>query len=358
MQDEFIRNTILNIRAGNLECQNEAQRHLDCLTKPIGSLGKLEEVAARYVAWREEKTPVISGKAVYVFAADHGITDEGVSAYPRDVTPQMVYNFLNGGAAINVLARQAHSDVVVVDVGMDTDFQDIAGLEGRKIRRGTRNFAKEPAMTLDEVHAALKVGIELASEAKQQGRTLIALGEMGIGNTTSASAITAALTGLSAAEVTGRGTGLDAERCKQKAEVIDKALGMHFPDRTAVTPDALEVLRRVGGLEIAAIAGMVLGAASQRVAVVIDGFICTAGAAIACALAPNARAAIFAGHLSEEPGHRILLERMNLKPLLQLDMRLGEGTGAALAFNLIEASVHIYNEMATFESAGVSRAAH
>jgi nicotinate-nucleotide--dimethylbenzimidazole phosphoribosyltransferase len=358
MQDEFIRNTILKIRSGNPEYQSEAQRHLDFLTKPIGSLGKLEQVAVQYVAWREEKTPVISGKAVYVFAADHGITDEGVSAYPRDVTPQMVYNFLNGGAAINVLARQARIEVVVVDVGVDASFQGAERLVERKIRRGTRNFAKEPAMTLDEVHAALKVGIELANEAKQQGRTLIALGEMGIGNTTSASAITAALTGLSAAQVTGKGTGLDADRCRQKAEVIDKALRMHFPERTTVAPEALEVLRRVGGLEIAAIAGMVLGAASQRIAVVIDGFICTAGAAIACALAPNARAAIFAGHLSEEPGHRILLERMNLKPLLQLDMRLGEGTGATLAFHLIEASMSIYNEMATFESAGISKAAH
>jgi nicotinate-nucleotide--dimethylbenzimidazole phosphoribosyltransferase len=358
MQDELIRNTILSIRAGNHEYQSKAKHHIDVLTKPIGSLGKLEEVAAQYVAWREETTPAISGKAVYVFAADHGVTDEGISAYPRDVTPQMVYNFLNGGAAINVLARQAHSDVVIVDVGVDADFQGVKGLVERKIRRGTRNFAKEPAMTLDEVHTALKVGIELANEAKKQGRTLIALGEMGIGNTTSASAITAALTGLPAAEVTGKGTGLDAERCTRKAQVIDKALRMHFPERPAATSDALEVLRRVGGLEIAAIAGMVLGAAAQRIAVVIDGFICTAGAAIACALAPNARAAIFAGHLSEEPGHRILLERMNLKPLLQLDMRLGEGTGAALAFHVIEASVRLYNEMATFESAGISKAAH
>jgi nicotinate-nucleotide--dimethylbenzimidazole phosphoribosyltransferase len=357
MQDEFVRNTILSIRGGSQEYQSAAQRHLDSLTKPVGSLGKLEEVAAQYVAWREEKTPIVSGKAVYVFAADHGITDEGISAYPRDVTPQMVYNFLRGGAAINVLARQAHSDVVIVDVGVDADFQGTPGLVDRKIRRGARNFAREPAMTPEEVHAAMKVGIALANDAKQQGRTLIALGEMGIGNTTSASAMAAALTGLPAAQVTGRGTGLDAERCARKVQVIEKALQMHFPERPDARPDALEVLRRVGGLEIAAIAGMVLGAAAERIAVVIDGFICTAGAAVACALAPQALAAIFAGHLSEEPGHRILLDRMNLKPLLQLDMRLGEGTGATLAFHLIEASVRIYNEMATFESAGVSKAA-
>ncbi len=358
MQDELIRKTILSIRAGNDEYYAQAKRHLDSLTKPIGSLGILEEVAAQYVAWQEEKTPVISRKAVYVFAADHGITDEGISAYPRDVTPQMVYNFLNGGAAINVLARQAHSEVVIVDVGVDADFQDAEGLVKRKIRRGTRNFAREAAMTAEELQAALTVGIELAEEAKQRGRTLIALGEMGIGNTTSASAIAAALTGLPAAQVTGRGTGLDAERCTRKAQVIDQALAMHFPERFTVAPDALEVLRRVGGLEIAAIAGMVLGAAAQRIAVVIDGFICTAGAAVACALAPNARAAIFAGHLSEEPGHQVLLDRMKLTPLLQLGMRLGEGSGAALAFHVIEASVLIYNEMATFESAGISKADH
>ena len=310
MQDEFIRNTILSIRAGSLEYQSAAQRHLDSLTKPVGSLGKLEEVAAQYVAWREEKTPVISGKAVYVFAADHGITDEGISAYPRDVTPQMVYNFLHGGAAINVLARQAHTNVVIVDVGVNADFQGAPGLVDRKIRRGTRNFAREPAMTAEEVNAAMKVGIALANDAKQQGRTLIALGEMGIGNTTAASAMAAALTGLPAAEVTGRGTGLDAERCARKVQVIEKALQMHFPERPGMRPDvrsdarpdALEVLRRVGGLEIAAIAGMVLGAAAERIAVVIDGFICTAGAAVACSLAPDARAAISPDIFRRNPG--------------------------------------------------------
>jgi len=356
MQDELIRNTILSIKAGNPEFQREAEQHIDSLTKPIGSLGKLEKTAAQYVALREEKTPVISGKAVYILAADHGVTEEGISAYPKEVTPQMVYNFLNGGAGISVLARHAQSDIFVVDVGVDASFAGVKGLLNRKIRRGTRNFAKESAMTLEEVCAALKIGIELAEEAKQQGRTLIALGEMGIGNTTSASAIAAALTGVQASLVTGFGTGLDATRCARKAEVIDKALRMHFPERPDVAPDPLEILRRVGGLEVAAITGMVLGAAARRIAVVIDGFICTAGAAIACALAPNARAAIFAGHLSVEPGHRILLDSLNLKPLLQLDMRLGEATGAVLAFHLIEASIKIYNEMATFKSAGVSEA--
>jgi nicotinate-nucleotide--dimethylbenzimidazole phosphoribosyltransferase len=353
-----IRSTIEAIRGGNAEFAAAARQHLDSLTKPLGSLGTLEDIAAQYVAWREEKTPVIAGKAVYVFAADHGIAAEGVSAYPKDVTAQMVYNFLRGGAAINVLSQQAGADVIIVDVGVDADFGDAAELRARKVRRGTRNFAKEAAMSVEEMQAAICVGIDLAEEAHRQGRTLIAVGEMGIGNTASASAITAALIGSPASLVTGSGTGLDAERRVRKAEVIEAALKMHFPQRSHTRPEALEVLRCVGGLEIAAIAGMVLGATALRIAVAIDGFISTTGAAIACAVAPQAREGLFAGHLSQEPGHRLLLEQMKLEPLLQLDMRLGEGTGAALAFHLIEGAVKIYNEMATFESAGISGASH
>jgi nicotinate-nucleotide--dimethylbenzimidazole phosphoribosyltransferase len=334
----------------------EAQLHLDSLTKPLGSLGQIEAVAAQYVAWREEHPPRIAKKAVYVFAGDHGITDEGVSAYPREVTQQMVRNFLSGGAAINVLARHTNSDIVVVDVGVDADFDGVTGLTHRKVRRGTRNFAREAAMTEIELNAALQVGLDLAAEANAQGRTLIAVGEMGIGNTSAATAITAALTGQPVSALTGRGTGIDQQRCLLKAQIIDKALRLHFGDFPTAKPDALEILRCVGGLEIAAIAGMVLGAAAHRIAVVIDGFICTAGAAVACAIAPHARCAVIAGHLSQEPGHRFLLESMGVKPLLQLDMRLGEGTGAVLTFPLIEAAVRIYNEMATFGSAGVSEA--
>lgn len=333
-----------------------AQRHLDSLTKPLGSLGRLEEVAAQYVAWREEKHPVIERKAVYVFAGDHGITEEGVSAYPREVTPQMVLNFLNGGAAINALARQTDCDVVVVDVGVDTDFDGAPGLLHRKVRRGTRNFAREAAMTREELNAALKVGLDLAIKAAEAGRTLIALGEMGIGNTSAATAMTAALTRKSVAELTGRGTGLDEGRRARKAQVIDKALRLHFDDYKCTCPQPLEILRCVGGLEIAAITGAVLGAAAKRIPVVIDGFICTAGAAVACAVAPQARFGIIAGHLSQEPGHRVLLESMGVTPVLQLDMRLGEGSGAVLTFPVIESAVRIYNEMATFESAGVSEA--
>ncbi len=245
---------------------------------------------------------------------------------------------------------------MVVDVGVDFDFNNAEGLRHCKVRRGTRNFAREAAMTEAELNAALQVGIDLANEAAAQGRTLIALGEMGIGNTSAATAITAALTGRPVAELTGKGTGLDEARCTRKAQIIDKALRLHFGDFVASRPGPLEVLRCVGGFEIAAISGAVLGATARRIAVVIDGFICTAGAAVACALAPNARFGIIAGHLSQEPGHRILLEHMGVKPVLQLDMRLGEGTGAVLTFPLIESAVRIYNEMATFGSAGVSEA--
>lgn len=348
--------TISEIRGIGGEQKRKAQEHLDSLTKPIGSLGRLEEVAAQYIAFREEAVPVVSRKAVYVFAADHGITDEGVSAYPREVTRQMVLNFLQGGAAINVLARQTGSDIVVVDVGVDAEFDGTNGLVHRKVRRGTRNFAREAAMSDQELNAALQVGIDIAGEAKEQGRSLIALGEMGIGNTSSATAITAALSGRAVSELTGRGTGLDEERRELKSRIINKALRFHFGDYQVVKADPLETLRCVGGLEIAAIAGAVLGAAAYRIAVVIDGFICTAGAAVACAIAPDARAAVIAGHLSQEPGHRVLLEHMGVKPVLQLDMRLGEGTGAVLTFPLIEAAVRIYNEMATFGSAGISEA--
>jgi nicotinate-nucleotide--dimethylbenzimidazole phosphoribosyltransferase len=354
--DADLLQTIAAIRDVDDAYLQRAQQRLDSLTKPLGSLGQLETVAAQYVAWREEEPPRICRKAVYVFAGDHGITDEGVSAYPREVTPQMVQNFLNGGAAINVLARQTGSDVVVVDVGVDTEFDRTSPLLHRKVRRGTRNFAREAAMTPEELNAAIRVGMQLAEQASAEGRALIALGEMGIGNTSSASAITSALTGGPVSGLTGLGTGIQQERREHKAAVIEKALRLHFGDYRSIKPEPLEVLRCVGGLEIAAITGAVLGAAAHRIAVVIDGFICTAGAAVACAIAPNVRSGIIAGHLSQEPGHRVLLASMGVKPVLQLDMRLGEGTGAVLTFPLVEAAVRIYNEMATFQSAGVSEA--
>lgn len=334
----------------------EARRHLDDLTKPLGSLGQLEEIAAQMFALRDGVLHTTMKKAAYVFAADHGITAEGVSAYPPEVTRQMVENFLAGGAAINVLARANGAPVHIVDVGVDADLSGCADLLHYKVRRGSRNMLREAAMSDAEVAAALGAGARLGDAAAIEGVVLLAIGEMGIGNTTAASAITAALTGSPIADVTGRGTGLSGEAYQRKQAVISAVLQQRFPCDGSSAPHALEVLRCVGGLEIAAMAGMMLAAAGRRIALVIDGFISTAAAAVACALAPNARDYMFAGHRSQEPGHRILLERLALRPILDLDMRLGEGTGAVLAMPIIEAAVRLYAEMATFSSAGVSGA--
>ena len=326
--------------------------HLNDLTKPLGSLGRLEEIAARLVALREEDRPRCRKKAIFTMAADHGVTDEGVSAYPKAVTRQMVLNFLAGGAAINVLGRHGGIDVVVVDIGVDGDFEELAGLVSAKVARGSSNMARGPAMSEAELLSAIGVGVELAAWAEKQGYTLIGTGEMGIGNTTAASAITSVLTGKPVAQVTGRGTGLDEPGLKRKIEVLERALAVNRPDPS----DPLEVLRKVGGLEIAGLTGLVVGAAARRVPVVIDGFISTSAAAIACALEPKIRPFIFAGHKSSEPGHAALLEFIGETPLLDLQMRLGEGTGAALAMSVIEAAAKIFDEMATFSSAGVSEA--
>jgi nicotinate-nucleotide--dimethylbenzimidazole phosphoribosyltransferase len=334
------------------EWRTRAVARLNGLTKPLGSLGRLEEVATRLVEIRQEERPRFPKKAIFTLAADHGVTDEGVSAYPKAVTQQMVLNFLAGGAAINVLSRHLGTEVAVVDIGVDGDLSEARGLIHAKVRRGTRNMVQEPAMNEAELHAALDVGIQLADWAAKQGHALIGTGEMGIGNTTAASAITAGLTGRPVAQVTGRGTGLDELGLSRKVEVIERALEVNRPHSS----DSLDVLRKVGGLEIAGLTGLIVGAASRRIPVVIDGFISTAAAAVACKLEPKVRAYIFAGHRSSEPGHAALLEIIGDAPLLDLQMRLGEGTGAALAMNLIDAAAKILDEMATFSSAGVSEA--
>jgi nicotinate-nucleotide--dimethylbenzimidazole phosphoribosyltransferase len=330
-----------------------ARAHLDCLTKPLGSLGRLEDIAAKAVSIQRTARPQVGRKAVYVFAADHGITDEGVSAYPKEVTHQMVLNFLQGGAGINVIARHAGADVVIVDVGVDADLASLPGVLHRKIRRATRNMLRGPAMEESEMLQAMQVGIELADEAQREGIELIAVGEMGIGNTTAASAITAVLTGSSAALVTGAGTGVKGPALEQKRAIIEAVLARHG---VGASSDPLAILHCLGGFEIAAISGMLLNCARHRVVTVVDGFIATAAAAIACALQPSLRDCLIAGHQSQEPGHRILLEHLGLQPILQLNMRLGEGTGAVLAFPIIEAAIKLYNQMATFASAQVSTA--
>jgi nicotinate-nucleotide--dimethylbenzimidazole phosphoribosyltransferase len=330
-----------------------AKARLDSLTKPPGSLGRLEDIASRFVSIREQEHPSCVNKAVYVFAADHGVTEEDVSAYPRAVTQQMVRNFLVNGAAINVFARCARAEVIVVDVGVDADFDSHPGLVDKKIKRGTSNMATGAAMTESEMAAAIEVGRTLTQQARRQNRDLIVVGEMGIGNTTAAAAITAALSGKVAAEVTGSGTGVRPEALIHKRHVVERALGVNGLNRNSSPRD---VLQKVGGLEIAAMTGMVLEAKEQRVPVVIDGFISTAAAALACAIKPEVKEFLFAGHISQEPGHRVLLDYMGLDPIVNLGMRLGEGTGAVLAMMLIEAAVSMFNEMSTFSSAGVSGA--
>jgi nicotinate-nucleotide--dimethylbenzimidazole phosphoribosyltransferase len=332
--------------------RQQARVHLDTLTKPIGSLGRLEDLAAQIVAIRRDCSADPFRKAVYVFAADHGITEEGVSAYPRAVTHQMVLNFLGEGAAINVLARLHNAALHVVDVGVDADLEQAPGLLHHKVRRGTRNMLKEAAMSEDEFAQALAVGARLGDEAAAAGYSLLAIGEMGIGNTTSASAITCALTGASAAIATGRGTGLEPEAHARKVRIVEAVVAKHCGS----TSSAIEILRRLGGLEITAMTGMVLAAARHRVVVVADGFISTAAAALAAAIEPNVLGYLVAGHRSEEPGHRLLLDHLRLTPVLDLGMRLGEGTGAVLAMPVLESALSLYHGMATFASAGVSEA--
>jgi len=329
---------------------SQAQERLDRLTKPVGSLGQLEEIARRYAAIVEKVKPVLGKKIIYTFAADHGVVAEGVSAYPKEVTHQMVYNFLRRGAGINVLARHAGAEVVVVDIGVDHDFEPAAGLVIRKIARGTKNMAQGPALSLPEVRGAIAVGLEMADQAQEAGATLVGTGDMGIGNTTASSAILSCLAGLPVAEVTHRGTGIDDPGLQRKIRAIEQALRINAPDPR----DPLEVLAKVGGLEIAGIAGLIIGCAFHRIPVVVDGFISTAAAMIAAALNPAIREYLFASHQSVEIGHRFMWEYLGQKPIVNLSLRLGEGTGAALAMSIIEAAVKILTEMATFTEAGVA----
>jgi len=342
-----------NIKSVDSAWLVRTRARLDRLTKPLGSLGDLEVIAERMVAIRQSESESELKKMAYVFAADHGVTAEGVSAYPREVTRQMVLNFLSNGAAINVLARQHGAELVVVNVGVDGDFGPIPGLVDRKIRSGTRNMLHEPAMSEDDLNRALQVGVEMAESAHEKNCCLLAVGEMGIGNTTSASVITAVLTSQPPALVTGKGTGINSEAHIRKVRVIESVIEKHFPDRANST-DPMDVLRSVGGLEIAAMTGMILGAARHGIAVIMDGFISTAAGALAYAMTPQIKDYLFAGHSSEEPGHRFLLDFIGLTPILSLGMRLGEDTGAVLAMPIIESAIRLYGEMATFASAGVS----
>ena len=352
MNDET---SLINLICGQVEPLDQswmdaARARQLTLTKPPGSLGRLEEIANRLAAIQQTVTPRITNKRIYVVAADHGVTAEGVSAYPREVTAQMVDNFLRGGAAINVLGRNGGIEVKIVDAGVDADLADRDGLINVKIVRGTANFARGPAMTREEAERSIIAGIELARAARSEGINLLGIGEMGIGNTTAASSITAVLTGNDAESVTGRGTGVDDDGLAHKIETIRRALNVNRPD----AGDPVGVLAKVGGAEIGVMMGIVIGAAAERLTVVADGFISTAAAALAVKMCPNARGYLFVGHRSSERGHTALIDYLGDEPLLNLAMRLGEGTGAALAMHLIEAAARLLGEMATFSEAGVS----
>lgn len=344
-----LENALATIRPLDRSVERAAQARLDSLTKPRGSLGKLEELARRVAAIQGQVPPRLGRKMLYVFAADHGIAEEGVSAYPKEVTAQMTYNFLNGGAAINVLARHHKIDTEVVDVGVDHEFAAVPGLRHCKLRRGTANFARGPAMSRYEAIRSVELGIQLAEEAAAGRLFLLGAGDMGIGNTSSAAALLAALTGIAAADAVGRGTGIDEEALARKIAAIEKGLRVNRPDAA----DPLDVLAKVGGLEIGAITGVILGAAALRIPMVLDGFISGAAALLAQGFCPYIRDFLFASHLSAENGHRLMLKHLRLDPVLDLSMRLGEGAGACLLMGLIEASVKIIGEMASFESAGV-----
>jgi nicotinate-nucleotide--dimethylbenzimidazole phosphoribosyltransferase len=341
--------TIARIAPPDADIARRTQELLDQKTKPRRSLGRLEDLACRIAAARGIPVPELPRKAVVVMAGDHGVAAEGVSAYPQEVTYQMVLNFVRGGAAINVLARHVDAEIVVVDMGVKEPVR-APMVRSARIGPGTRNLAREAAMSCEQAVAALEAGIALSAELVDRGVTLLAIGEMGIGNTTPASALTAAFTGCAPREVTGRGTGIDDAALDRKVEVIERALALHRPDPS----DPLAVLAALGGFEIAGMAGVVLGGAARRVPVVVDGFISGSAALAAVRLAPAVAGYLVASHRSVEVGHRKVLEALGALPLLDLDLRLGEGTGAVLSMGLVEASLRILREMATFASAGVS----
>jgi nicotinate-nucleotide--dimethylbenzimidazole phosphoribosyltransferase len=328
----------------------EARARQDNLTKPPGSLGQLESLSIQVAGITGYPRPRIANKVIFTLAGDHGVVREGVSAFPSEVTPQMVYNFLGGGAGINVLARHVNARVVVADLGVATELKRHPNLKDKKVAMGTANMAEGTAMSRNEAIRSIEAGMELVDEELPRGLDLVGTGDMGIGNTTASSAITAVIAGVDVALVTGRGTGLDDTGLRKKIEVIEKAIRVNRPD----PKDGVDVLSKVGGFEIGGIAGLILSGASHGIPVVIDGFISGAAALIAATLCPRVKSYLIASHQSVERGHRIILRHLGLRPLLDLDLRLGEGTGAALGISLTEASIRILEEMATFAEAGVS----
>ncbi len=349
---------ILNIKGLDAKSMEEAEIRQDTLTKPKGSLGRLEELSIRLAGIMRTPHPAINNRVIITMAGDHGVVEEGVTLYPQEVTAQMVNNFLRGGAAVNVLADHVGARVIVVDMGVsgkiDGYLNSPAGTELviKKVGNGTRNMVLGPAMSREEAFCSLEAGIEVVDEQVSKGMDILGIGDMGIGNTTASSAIASVFTGLDPIEVTGRGTGLDDGKLRHKIDIIDRALNINKPD----PHDAVDVLAKVGGFEIGGMAGAVIAATAHRIPVVLDGFISGAAALIAAGIEPEVRNYLIASHQSVEAGHVHVLNYLKLKPLLDLNMRLGEGTGAALGISLAQAAAGILNKMATFSQAGVSEA--
>jgi nicotinate-nucleotide--dimethylbenzimidazole phosphoribosyltransferase len=346
----LLTDTIEKIKPLDNEAMAKARTRQDELTKPAGSLGRLEELSIQIAGIQGKASPEIKNKAMITMAGDHGVVDEKIGNWPREVTAQMVENFLRGGAGINVLARQAGARIVFVDIGVASDLKPNKQLIVKKVDYGTKNICKGPAMTVEQAVAAIEAGIEIVNGEIKKGLDIVGTGDMGIGNTTASSAVFAALSGKSVEETTGRGTGLSDEQLSHKIDVIKRALAVNKPKPN----NPMEALAKVGGFEIGGLAGVMLGAAAQRIPVVIDGFISGAAALVATALAPQLKDYLIAAHVSAEAGHAAMLKYLGLKPVLNLEMRLGEGTGAALGIIIAEAAVRTLNEMATFAEAGVS----
>lgn len=347
-----INDTIKDITELDYNLMAVAQSRLDNLTKPKDSLGRLEELAKLIVGITGKENPVLKNKVIFTFASDHGVAEEKVSAFPQDVTEQMVYNFIHGGAGVNVLARHIGAKVIVADLGVAGELKiKNKSLKIKKINFGTKNMAKGPAMTQDEAIKSIETGIEIFEQELNYGIDLIGIGEMGIANTTASTAITAVWTKKTVEEITGRGTGIDNNGLENKIRVIKQALEINRPNPS----DPIDVLSKVGGFEIGGLAGVILSAAANKIPVVLDGFISGAAALIAFQIAPKVKDYMIASHLSVEKGHKAILDYLSLKPILDLELKLGEGTGAALGINIVEAAVKILTQMATFEDAAVSK---
>lgn len=344
-----IKKTLQAIGPLNNEKMKEAEEYIHTLTKPIGSLGKLEELAIQLSGITHQVFPEVTRPGILVFAADHGISDMGVSAFPKEVTIQMVHNFLNGGAAINVFAKQIDAILKIVDIGIAEDI-DHQYLLQNKVKHGTDNFYEKNSMSVEEANQAILVGMETAQLVIDKGAKSLIVGEMGIGNSTTAAAIASVITGCSVEEAVGIGTGITDESRQRKVSIITDALEKRNPDPS----DAIDILSKIGGLEIAGMVGAIIKAAEQRIPIILDGFICTSAALLAVLLEEKVKEYLIAGHISQEPGHFHALSHLSKSPLLNLDLRLGEGTGAALSFPLLEAATQMVKGMATFDSAGVA----